>query len=203
MLERLFDLPRTQRILIFAGALAALLVLYVYFLYWPRSQELAGKREAISNSLQERDRLSALAANLERAKEEKRELEALLNEVAAHLPNQTEIPNLLSNISSLGRESGLEVMLFRLRPENFKDFYAEVPVEMSVRGRYHQVAVFFDKVRRMNRIVNIADITLKEPELTGNQMAINASFFATTFRFLSEEERARIAAEKKAAEEKE
>jgi len=200
MLEQLFDLPRTQRILIFAGTLAALLVLYVYFLYWPHSQELAEKREAISNALQEQDRLSALAINLEKAKEEKRELEVRLKEVATRLPNQKEIPNLLSNISSLGRESGLEVVLFRLKPESLKDFYTEVPVEMSVRGGYHQVAIFFDKVRRMDRIVNIADITLREPKRADGRMVIDAAFSATTFRFLSEEERE--AAKKKAAEEK-
>jgi len=202
MLERLFDLPRTQRILYFAGFLAFLLFLYVFLFYWPRSQQLAEKREAISSSLQERDRLSALAANLEKAEEEVRELDARLKEAAAQLPDEKEIPDLLSSISSLGRESGLEVLLFKLKPEAFQDFYAEVPVEMAVRGGYHQVAVFFDKVRRLDRIINIADITLKEPNPTDGQVVINAAFSATTFRFLSKEERDRIAAEKKKAAEK-
>lgn len=202
MLERLFDLPRIQRILYFAGFLAFLLFLYFFLFYLPRSQQLAEKREAISNSLTERGRLSALAANLEKAKEEVRERDARLKEAATQLPDEKEIPDLLSSISSLGRESGLEVLLFRLKPETFQDFYAEVPVEMAVRGGYHQVAVFFDKVRRMNRIINITDITLKEPKLTNGQAVIDAAFSATTFRFLNEEERARIAAEKKAAEKK-
>lgn len=202
MLEQLFDLPRTQRILYFAGFLALLLFLYFFLFYWPRSQQLAEKREAINSSLLQRDRLSALAANLEKAREEVRELNARLKEAAAQLPDEKEIPDLLSSISSLGRESGLEVLLFRLKPETLQDFYAEVPVEMAARGGYHQVAVFFDKVRRMDRIINIADITLKEPKLAAGQMVIDAAFSATTFRFLSEEERARVAAEKKAAEKK-
>jgi type IV pilus assembly protein PilO len=203
MLERIFDLPRTQRILYFGGLLVLLLFLYFYFLYWPRSQQLAEKRQTLSNSLQERDRLSPLAANLEKARKEAYELDARLKEAAAQLPDEKEIPDLLGSISSLGRESGLEVLLFRLKPETFQDFYAEVPVEMAVRGGYHQVAVFFDKVRKMDRIINITNITLKEPKLTGGQTVIDAAFSATTFRFLSDEERARIAAAKKAAEKKE
>jgi type IV pilus assembly protein PilO len=200
MLDQLFDLPRTQRILYFAGFLAVLLFLYFFFLYWPRSQQLGQKQETINNNLQEQTRLAALAGNLEKAKEEVRELDIRLKEVAAQLPDQKEIPDLLSSISSIGRESGLEVLLFRMKPETLQDFYAEVPAEMAVRGGYHQVAVFFDKVRRMDRIINIADITLKDPKLANGRAVIDATFSATTFRFLSEEERARVAAEKKAAE---
>jgi len=60
------------------------------------------------------------------------------------LPDTKEIPDLLSNISSLGREAGLDVVQFKQRPEKFEEFYAEVPVDILVRGTYHQVASFFD-----------------------------------------------------------
>jgi type IV pilus assembly protein PilO len=70
---------------------------------------------------------------------------------------------------------------------------------MAVRGNYHQIALFFDKVRHLDRIVNITDTSLKNPQVTNGQMQIDASFSATTYRFLSEEERARIAKEKEEA----
>jgi type IV pilus assembly protein PilO len=73
---------------------------------------------------------------------------------------------------------------------------------MAVRGNYHQVALFFDKVRSLNRIVNISDTNMKNPQLVGGQMQVDASFSATTYRFLNEEERMRVAKEKEAAAKK-
>ena len=67
--------------------------------------------------------------------------------------------------------------------------HAEVPVEMAVRGGYHQIALFFDKVRHLDRIVNIANMSITNPEpQAGGQPRIESSFFATTYRFLSKEE---------------
>jgi type IV pilus assembly protein PilO len=73
---------------------------------------------------------------------------------------------------------------------------------MSVRGSYHQIALFFDKVRRLDRIVNISDTNMKNPQLVGGQMQVDAAFSATTYRFLNEEERERVAKEKEAAAKK-
>src|SRR6185436_2667370 len=99
-------------------------------------------------------------------------------------------------ISSAGRESGLEILLFRQKPERFQDFYAEVPVDVLVRGNYHQVATFFDRVGQLDRIVNVADISMKEPKAESGTMIVDTSCSAVTFRFLDEAERARVAKEK-------
>ncbi|MGE4092345.1 MAG: type 4a pilus biogenesis protein PilO, partial [Candidatus Binatia bacterium] len=96
----------------------------------------------------------------------------------------------------------LEITLFRQKGETLKDLHAEVPVEMAVRGSYHQVALFFEKVRELNRIVNIGDISMKDPEMRDGRLQIDAAFSATTYRFLTEEEQARIAKEKEEAQKK-
>ena len=88
-------------------------------------------------------------------------------------------------------------MLFRQKPEVFHDFYAEVPVEMQMRGTYHEVALFLDRVRRLDRIVNVGDIQLRKPHLEGDQMMLDAACTTTTFRFLDEAERKRLQEEKK------
>jgi type IV pilus assembly protein PilO len=96
----------------------------------------------------------------------------------------------------VGRESGLEIVLFRQRPEVYQDFYAEVPVEMLMRGSYAQLSGFLEKVGALNRIVNVTDISMKNPVVSEGQVSVDTSCTTVTFRFLSEEERARIAAEK-------
>ena len=68
---------------------------------------------------------------------------------------------------------------------------------MSVRGGYHQIALFFEKVRHLDRIVNISDIGIKNPQMVDGRLQVDASFFARLFKFFTERRRARIAKQKK------
>jgi type IV pilus assembly protein PilO len=202
VLERILALPPRQRFLIYGGGAGLIVLLYIFLFHMPRSAEITTKQARILALEKERTKLQALLKDRDKTQAEILQVEGRFNEVKAQLPEQKEIPELLRQVSNLGRDSGLEVTLFRQRPENLHDLYAEVPVEMAVRGGYHQIALFFDKVRHLDRIVNVSDISLKNPQPVDGQMYVEASFFATTYRFLSEEERERIAKEKEEAEKK-
>jgi type IV pilus assembly protein PilO len=121
-------------------------------------------------------------------------LDGDLKRAIAQLPDTKEIPDLLSTISSLAREAGLEIIQFKQRPEQYQEFYAAVPVDILVRGAYHQVASFFDQVGRMARIVNVTDVGMKSPQRPqGDSVPLDTSCVAVTFRFLDEAERERLA----------
>ena len=93
----------------------------------------------------------------------------------------------------------MEIVLFRQRPETFEDFYAEVPVDMLVRGSFFEVESFFSRVSHLQRIVNIKNIAIKAPQLIPEApVRLETSCSATTFRFLNEEERERIRKQKEA-----
>ncbi len=197
MLERLLELPPRQRVMLLVGGVALLFFFYAYFLYWPRSAMIADKQQQRDDLKKDRDRKAAMVANLEQARKDVAQLDGDLKTAAAQLPTTKEIPDLLSNISSSGRESGLEIMQFKQRPEQFQDFYAEVPVDILVRGNYHQVAAFFDKVGHMARIVNVSNVGIKRPPKdTGDAVTLDTSCAAVTFRFLDDAERERIAKQK-------
>jgi type IV pilus assembly protein PilO len=202
MFEQILNLPPRQRFLIYGGGAVLIVVLYVFLFHIPRSAEIATKQGRRLSLEKERTKLQASLKDREKTSAEALQIEGRFNEVKAQLPEQKEIPELLRQVSNLGRDSGLEVTLFRQKPEILHDLYAEVPVEMAVRGGYHQIALFFDKVRHLDRIVNVSDISVKNPQPVDGQMYVEASFFATTYRFLSEEERERIAKEKADAEKK-
>jgi type IV pilus assembly protein PilO len=202
MFEQILNLPPRQRFLIYGGGAVLIVVLYVFLFHIPRSAEIVKKQERRLSLEKERTKLQASLKDREKTSAEALQIEGRFNEVKAQLPEQKEIPELLRQVSNLGRDSGLEVTLFRQKPEILHDLYAEVPVEMAVRGGYHQIALFFDKVRHLDRIVNVSDISVKNPQPVDGQMYVEASFFATTYRFLSEEERERIAKEKADAEKK-
>jgi len=196
LIDRFLDLPMRRRVLLLGASVLSIFFLYATYFYWPLSSEIEEKQENVATLRQERDKKKAMVANLADMRRVVAELDAQLKKATAELPEKKEIPELLSNISSLGSDSGLVIVVFRQRPEEFSDFYAQVPVEVRVKGTYHQVGTFFDKVGRLNRIVNVSDIGLKEPRPERESVMVNAGFTATTYRFLDEAERERIAKER-------
>jgi len=130
----------------------------------------------------------AIAGNLRSFQEEVRRLEAQLSLLLEQLPNSAEIPSLLKSVSDLGKESGLDFLRFAPSGEIKKDFYAEIPVSISVNGDYHSFALFTDKVANYPRIVNLSNITFSSPKPSGdNLVLVTVNCTATTFRFLEQQ----------------
>jgi len=196
LLERFFGLSSQARLASYVVAALLLGLLYWNFFYSRMAMTVRDRTGRLEELEAQHAKKTRMVAQLEALRKEVKELDAKLKEAIAQLPDQKEIPDLLSTVSSLGRESGLDILLFRQRPEVLQDFYAEVPVEMLMKGTYAQLGEFFDKVGRLNRIVNVKDISMKSPVVTEGRVILSTSCTAVTFRFLSEEERARIAAER-------
>lgn len=200
LLDRILDLPRQQKIGVLAGLVVAILLLDYFLFYSPRSDEISKLTQEVENQRNERDKKKKEAANIPKLKEQMAQLDGRLKEAVAQLPDRKEIPDLLSSISNKVKESGLDILIFRPRAENIQEFYAEIPVDIVVRGGFHNVATFFDEVGRFNRLVNIANIELRNPKAKEDQVIMDVSTVATTFRFLDEAERGKIAAERAAKE---
>lgn len=198
LLDRIFGLPRKQKIALLAGAILAMVGFYYTSFYSPQAYQIGDLSEQIETSRRERDKKIKTAANKPKLGEELRRLDGLLKEAVAQLPSLKEIPELLSSISNKAREAGLDVVLFRPRPENVQEFYAEVPVDIVVRGGFHNTVTFFDEVGRLSRMINMTNIELKTLKGKEDQGALEAVTLATTFRFLDERERAKVAAERAA-----
>ena len=200
LLDRILDLPRQQKIGALAGLVVAILLLDYFLFYSPRSDEISKLTQEVESQRNERDKKKKEAANIPKLKEQMARLDGRLKEAVAQLPDRKEIPDLLSSISNKVKESGLDILIFRPRAENIQEFYAEIPVDIVVRGGFHNVATFFDEVGRFNRLVNIANIELRNPKAKEDQVIMDVSTVATTFRFLDEAERGKIAAERAAKE---
>ena len=199
VLEDILERPAKQKLAVF-GVLM-LVVAYFDWNYWygDNQRELAELRTEVIERRAELDGKRAKVNAREDAERELRTLDAELKRAEARLPDQREIADLLSSVAASARSSGLEIMLFRQKPEVPHEFYADVPVEMQMRGTYHEVALFLDRVKRLDRIVNVQDIKLAKPKVEGEQVSLEASCTATTFRFLDESERQKLEEEKKPA----
>lgn len=196
LLTQILTLPRQQKIGILAGLIIFLLVIGYFYVYLPGDDKATKLAEEITAVRGDRDKKKALSANLPRLQKELQEWDAKLKAAVAQLPDRKEIPDLLSSLSTKAREAGLEILLFRPRAENFQEFYAEIPVDIVVRGGFFNAVTFFDEVGKLNRLVNIDNIDLKNPKVGGDQVALEISTLTTTYRFLDEGERKKMAEEK-------
>ena len=196
LLIHILRLPRQQKIGILAGLVVFLLVIGYFYVYLPGDDQVTKLAEEITGVRADRDKKKALSVNLPKLQKELQEWDTKLKAAVAQLPDRKEIPDLLSSLSTKAREAGLEILLFRPRAENFQEFYAEIPVDIVVRGGFFNAVTFFDEVGKLNRLVNIDNIDLKNPKVGGDQVALEISTLATTYRFLDEAERKKMAEEK-------
>ena len=197
LIERLLAMEPRQKLGVIVGGPLLILVLYYVFILGPRVMETNELRQRVTQMEEDRERKQARTADRDKAVAQLQEVETALARAMTQLPDRKEIPDLLSSISLLGRDSGLDILVFRQRPEAYREFYAEVPVEMEVRGTYHQVAAFLDQVGRLDRIVNVSNIEVTKPEIEGGDLVLKARSRVTTFRFLSEDERKKLTEEGK------
>ncbi len=124
---------------------------------------------------------------MEKFEEELRLAELKFKETSALLPKEKEIPQLLKDISALGRTAGLDFNTFKPLPDVPKDFYAEIPVSINVRGPYHNMGFFFDQVSKLERIVSVTNIKMSSPQKEGSEMLLKSDCTLLTYRFTNVE----------------
>ncbi len=183
-IESIVKLPTSKKVPILIVLMALILGLYFYLVYLPKSEVLNQKTAEMAKLETQVRELRIIAANMKRFQTEAAKLREELQLAITQLPTSKEIPSLLANISNLGKDAGLEFLLFRPMPEINRDFYAEIPVEIKVRGTYHDVAVFFDKVGKLPRIVNINAVSMDGVKEIAGRWEIITACTATTFKFI-------------------
>jgi type IV pilus assembly protein PilO len=184
--EKILKLPAYQRVLILCAMLLMIVGGFIYLVYLPKHGEYSSLQERNSSlqvKLQEDQRI---ADNLPKFKDEYEKMKQQMERALTELPNKKEIPTLLTNIASLAKDHGLDVLRFKPGKENPKGFYAEVPVELKLDGSYHEVAMFCDSVGKLPRIVNISNLTMGSAKTAKGHTHLSVDCLATTFRFLEE-----------------
>lgn len=126
------------------------------------------------------------AANLELYKVQLEEMRRTFGTLLRQLPSKTEIPALIVDISQTGLASGLEIELFKPQPEVIQEFYAEKPIDLRVKGDYHEFGIFASEIAALPRIVTLHDITLSPGNPSNEDMTMTAK--VKTYRYLDEDE---------------
>lgn len=183
-LETILNLPRFKRVLILLLILGIIGAGFYYFFYkgqLERHESLTRQRDSAMVQLQKNQKI---ANNLAVYKAEYEKMQVRLAEALNELPLEKEIPSLLTNVGKLATDKGLEIVRFKPMDEVAKGFYAEVPVELKLAGSFHQAGAFFDVVSKMERIVNIQDLSLGGAKNESGRTGLTIDCRAITFRFV-------------------
>jgi type IV pilus assembly protein PilO len=186
--QKLARVDSKQKVAILAIAMVLPLVLFYFLLYSPKQEEITKLQKNKSSLEQQIRELAATARKIDEHRAMMAETEYKFSLASVLLPDQKEIPSLLTNISSLATNSGLEVLAFKPRPEAKKEFYAEIPVDIQVRGSYHNYGYFLYQVSKLPRIVSVSNVKMGSPKVVDSGMELNTDFNLVTYRFLEPRE---------------
>lgn len=166
--------------------LAVAILTLTYFLFVKdlevTYQSVVAKEAELRRSFESK---SEQAANLEAYRQQMVELDQSLGALVKQLPSDTEVPGLLEDIDEKGASSGLAIGSIQLEPEVAAEFYIELPIQIAVRGSYHDFGAFVSGISSMPRIVTLHDYHIL-PSKEGNMLEMNIS--AKTYRYKSQGE---------------
>lgn len=184
-LEVLAKLPRAVRL---GGVLALLLACgagYYYMFYIDLNTALVSLRTQNEELQRKLTKVRVVSNNLAEFEQEVADLERELTGALKQLPNRKQFEDLLQDITTAGKKVGVQLKSIERVAEIEHGFYAEVPFKLELEGSFHGIAMFFERVAKLPRIVNIGalDISVAKEDEDGTILKVKGQ--ATTFRFLS------------------
>jgi type IV pilus assembly protein PilO len=184
--DSIVRLPRLQKAGMLCGAVLLIFGLYWFLVYRDYSAKLDARQAVLTKKQQELNEQMVILADLPKFKKETADMKSKRQKALEQLPNEKDIDRLLEDISSLAIESGLEILLFKPEPEVKRNFYAEIPVELKLSGGYHDLALFYDKIANLPRIVNVSELLIEKPQEVDGRNILQASCTAKTYKFIEE-----------------
>lgn len=184
---KFIPLEKKFKILLAVSVFVLPAVIFYFVFLSPNLEQinrLQNKQQQLNAQLR---KVQSKAKNLPKLEAELAQVKNEFEEKSLLLPKEKEIPQLLRDISSLGRHAGLDFIQFKPMPSVPKDFYAEIPVSINVRGPYHNVGAFFDRVSKLERIVSVSNTKMSSPKLEDGEMLLNSDCRLVTYQFTNKE----------------
>jgi type IV pilus assembly protein PilO len=172
-------------VIVFVAVSAFGIYMWVYKTDLPDLRRVETEEVNLRSTFENRQRL---AASFDAYREQLAEIERSFGTMLRQLPGRTEVDNLLVDISQTGLGAGLEEELFRPQGERRADFYAELPIEIRLRGSYHEFGEFASGIAALPRIVTLHDIDIAPASDAESFDELILNVTAKTYRYLEEDE---------------
>lgn len=176
--------PMTQKIALLGFLIVGMGAGYYFLVHKDLEkniEQLDRQLGTLETELQEKQEI---AGNLSKFRKRVEFLQQKLEEKKKNLPDDANLDQLLKTLNELSEKSDMRIVKFTPKSEVRKQFYAEIPVQLAIRGNYHEIATFFDKISKEERIVNITNIELGKPVIKNGKVVLQGSCLAKTFRAL-------------------
>lgn len=183
IVKNYIPLDRNKKILIFLLILGIPCLAIYFLIIQPSFDKISTLEKKIVTSTEELHKVRKAARDLPKHEEELKKAQEVFDLTSVLLPKSQEIPVLLRNISDLGKQSGLDFLSFIPGVETPKDFYAEIPIDIKIRGPYHNLGLFLDKISKLERIVSVNNIKTEKVDFEGNEILLTSSCRLITYRF--------------------
>jgi type IV pilus assembly protein PilO len=172
---------------------------FVYYYEMPARADFASRESQLEGLRKDISMGVNTARKLPEFKRQVADLEARLNNLKAVLPQEKDAADLLRRMQTVATQSNLTIKSFKPAPTVTKQLHAEWPINLELEGTYHNLAIFFDRVSKFTRIVNISGLDVKGKDKTDSNTTIQASCVATTFVLLDKPAAAKPGAKTAAA----
>ncbi|MDD5007703.1 MAG: type 4a pilus biogenesis protein PilO [Candidatus Omnitrophica bacterium] len=187
--RKIIKIPKIYKLIVILVLNIVIFGLIFHFIISPQidtKNKLISEYQALQKDL---NRLVTIKNNMDKYRKEYAQMQALLRSMLRQLPETKDIPNLLRNVTNVGEETRLKLKFFEPKKLQNKEFYAELPFEIKFSGPFHNVAYFFDGIRKLERIINITSFSLVG---TGpmTKKSIEGACTARAYVYLREPEKA-------------
>jgi type IV pilus assembly protein PilO len=182
------DWPLPVKLVLVLLLVAAVGVGGYFGLITDQEEQLARVQREEQDLRAEFEQKQARAANLDNYKQQLALMEESFGAMRRQLPDKTEVADLLVDVSQTGLAAGLEFELFQPQGESPKEFYAELPIKLRVKGSYHEFGEFISGLASLPRIVTIHNVQIT-PQRGKGARGLTMEATAKTYRYLDEEGR--------------
>lgn len=177
----MIKINKEQRFGLYAVMVLIIVGGYVYWIYFPKEKEFDRLVQDRNDKEVQLRKMPIQQRNQERLKKEIDEIENKLTGTKMQLSKEKEIPDLLKSIDLKGKESNIDFLYFKPQPIVTKEFYREVPIVLNIKGRFHNVALFLNKLAGLPRLVSVSNIKMYGVPEKDDNVAVNAEMVAKSY----------------------
>ena len=181
-LDPIVNLPKAAKLTLGFGGIVAIAAASYFVVMTPvfeRTAKLEAELKKVEAEVQQNRQI---LASLEIYRRQAKELEEQLAVLTLKLPTEKEMPPLYRTVSDLAYQAGLAVMLFQPREAQVRDYYAQIPITVTAEGGYHDLAVFFDRLSSLTRVVNVEGWKLSGLSRTKQPLRADLTLATYTYR---------------------
>lgn len=187
-IEKLKAWTNTKKFFLLGAIILFMTAIFWWFIAMPKLGEIEQLKGEMTRLNNEINIHRTKVRRLDDLKKENLELQHQLAELKEQLPPEAEVEILLKQVSELGGRTGLDFKLWKPaeKKRSPSGLYMEIPVNVEVAGGYHSLGVFFDKISKLPRIINVSGIKMGSTRTEQNRLFIQTSFSATAFASIDE-----------------